>query len=131
MLGIGDRHLSNFMVDMESGGIVGIDFGHNFGTATQVEVAVHVPFSPFTAAVVTFLPLLNLQFLPIPELLPFRMTPQVTNLLLPHQELGQLRSCMVHVMRALRNSPTTILNTMDVFVKEPSLDWKVCLCVRV
>lgn len=44
MLGIGDRHLSNFMVDMESGGIVGIDFGHNFGTATQVEAAVHVPF---------------------------------------------------------------------------------------
>lgn len=36
ILGIGDRHLSNFMVDLESGGIVGIDFGHNFGTATQV-----------------------------------------------------------------------------------------------
>ncbi len=36
VLGIGDRHLSNFMVDMESGGVVGIDFGHNFGTATQV-----------------------------------------------------------------------------------------------
>jgi DNA-dependent protein kinase catalytic subunit len=36
VLGIGDRHLSNFMVDLESGGIVGIDFGHNFGTATQV-----------------------------------------------------------------------------------------------
>ncbi len=36
VLGIGDRHLSNFMVDMESGGVIGIDFGHNFGTATQV-----------------------------------------------------------------------------------------------
>lgn len=36
VMGIGDRHLSNFMVDLESGGIVGIDFGHNFGTATQV-----------------------------------------------------------------------------------------------
>jgi len=36
VLGIGDRHLSNFMVDLENGGIVGIDFGHNFGTATQV-----------------------------------------------------------------------------------------------
>ena len=37
VLGIGDRHLSNFMVDMESGGIVTIDFGHAFGTATQVK----------------------------------------------------------------------------------------------
>ena len=35
-LGIGDRHLSNFMVDLHSGGAVGIDFGHAFGTATQV-----------------------------------------------------------------------------------------------
>lgn len=38
ILGIGDRHLSNFMVDLENGGMIGIDFGHNFGTATQVHV---------------------------------------------------------------------------------------------
>lgn len=36
VLGIGDRHLSNFMVNTESGGIIGIDFGHAFGSATQV-----------------------------------------------------------------------------------------------
>lgn len=36
LLGIGDRHLSNFMVNTESGGIIGIDFGHAFGSATQV-----------------------------------------------------------------------------------------------
>lgn len=41
VLGIGDRHLSNYMVDMESGGVIGIDFGHAFGTATQVCIAVH------------------------------------------------------------------------------------------
>lgn len=36
VLGIGDRHLSNFMVDTDSGGMIGIDFGHAFGSATQV-----------------------------------------------------------------------------------------------
>ena len=36
ILGIGDRHLSNFLVDQDTGGSVGIDFGHAFGTATQV-----------------------------------------------------------------------------------------------
>ena len=36
ILGIGDRHLSNFMVDMQTGAMVGIDFGHSFHSATQV-----------------------------------------------------------------------------------------------
>ncbi|XP_064405997.1 DNA-dependent protein kinase catalytic subunit-like isoform X2 [Halichondria panicea] len=98
VLGIGDRHLSNYMVDMESGGVIGIDFGHAFGTATQ--------------------------FLPIPELIPFRLTPQVMNLLLPHKGHGLLRSCMVHTLRALRHSSAPLLNTMDVFVKEPHLEWQ-------
>ena len=70
--------------------------------------------------------LVSVQFLPFPELMPFRLTPQISHLLLPHLESGQLRSCMVHTLRALRNSPELLLNTMDVFVKEPSLDWKVC-----
>ena len=66
-----------------------------------------------------------LQFLPIPELIPFRLTPQVTNLLLPHKEHGLLRSCMVHTLRALRHCSAPLLNTMDVFVKEPHLEWQV------
>ena len=36
ILGIGDRHLSNTMIDLETGGVIGIDFGHAFGSATQV-----------------------------------------------------------------------------------------------
>lgn len=36
ILGIGDRHLSNFMINMETGGMIGIDFGHAFGSSTQV-----------------------------------------------------------------------------------------------
>jgi DNA-dependent protein kinase catalytic subunit len=66
-----------------------------------------------------------LQFLPFPELIPFRMSPQITNLVLPHTASGKLKCSMVHTLRALRNSPRLLLNTMDVFVKEPSLDWKV------
>jgi len=36
LLGIGDRHLSNFMVNLNTGQMIGIDFGHAFGSATQV-----------------------------------------------------------------------------------------------
>lgn len=53
------------------------------------------------------------------------MSPQITNVVLPHTASGKLKCCMVHTLRALRNSPRLLLNTMDVFVKEPSLDWKV------
>ena len=36
LLGIGDRHTTNFMIMMKSGLAVGIDFGHAFGSATEV-----------------------------------------------------------------------------------------------
>nr|XP_057916892.1 DNA-dependent protein kinase catalytic subunit isoform X2 [Doryrhamphus excisus] len=98
VLGIGDRHLSNFMINTETGGMIGIDFGHAFGSATQ--------------------------FLPVPELMPFRLTRQFLNLMQPLKESGLIQSVMVHSLRAYRNEPDLLLNTMDVFVKEPSLDWK-------
>ncbi|XP_077480903.1 DNA-dependent protein kinase catalytic subunit [Stigmatopora argus] len=98
VLGIGDRHLSNFMINTETGGMIGIDFGHAFGSATQ--------------------------FLPVPELMPFRLTRQFVNLMRPMKESGLIQSVMAHSLRAYRNEPDLLLNTMDVFVKEPSLDWK-------
>ena len=36
VLGIGDRHLDNFMLDKSSGRVIGIDFGHAFGSATYL-----------------------------------------------------------------------------------------------
>ncbi|KAM6908435.1 DNA-dependent protein kinase catalytic subunit [Lycodopsis pacificus] len=98
ILGIGDRHLSNFMINTETGGMIGIDFGHAFGSATQ--------------------------FLPVPELMPFRLTQQFVNLMQPLRESGLIQSIMVHSLRAYSAEPDLLLNTMDVFVKEPSLDWK-------
>uniref|UniRef100_A0A3P9H2R7 DNA-dependent protein kinase catalytic subunit n=1 Tax=Oryzias latipes TaxID=8090 RepID=A0A3P9H2R7_ORYLA len=98
ILGIGDRHLSNFMVNVETGGMIGIDFGHAFGSATQ--------------------------FLLVPELMPFRLTQQFVNLMQPLKESGLIQSIMVHSLRAYRAEPDLLLNTMDVFIKEPCLDWK-------
>lgn len=59
--------------------------------------------------------------------MPFRLTRQFVNLMRPLQESGLIRSVMVHSLRAFREQPDLLLNTMDVFVKEPSLDWKVCI----
>uniref|UniRef100_A0A8C6A8F9 DNA-dependent protein kinase catalytic subunit n=1 Tax=Marmota marmota marmota TaxID=9994 RepID=A0A8C6A8F9_MARMA len=98
LLGIGDRHLNNFLITMETGSMIGIDFGHAFGSATQ--------------------------FLPVPELVPFRLTRQFINLLLPMKEMGLMYSVMIHALRAFRAEADLLINTMDVFVREPSFDWK-------
>lgn len=98
LLGIGDRHLENFMVAMETGSVIGIDFGHAFGTATQ--------------------------FLPTPELMPFRLTRQFVSLMLPMKETGLMCMVMVHALRAFRSRAGLLTDTMEIFVKEPSFDWK-------
>ncbi|ESO12539.1 hypothetical protein HELRODRAFT_62290 [Helobdella robusta] len=98
ILGIGDRHLSNFMVNMLDGSLVGIDFGYAFGIATQ--------------------------FLAVPELVPFRLTNQMKVFMEPFQENGSFRAVMVKTLRCLRNNSRLLLSTMGVFILEPSLDWK-------
>eukprot|EP01129_Flabellula_baltica_P008061 TRINITY_DN3175_c0_g1_i1.p1 TRINITY_DN3175_c0_g1~~TRINITY_DN3175_c0_g1_i1.p1 ORF type:complete len:1540 (+),score=329.42 TRINITY_DN3175_c0_g1_i1:246-4622(+) len=98
IIGIGDRHLENFLLDLTTGGIVGIDFGHAFGTGTQL--------------------------LPVPELVPFRLTRQLRNVLLPLDSEGLLKHNMVQTLEALRQNKDIILNVMDIFIQEPLVDWQ-------
>jgi DNA-dependent protein kinase catalytic subunit len=110
LLGIGDRHLENFLLDCSDGQIVGIDFGHAFGSATEV--------------------------LPVPELMPFRLTRQLLHVMHPlsassaldtHDKMvvggGLYKESMIHVMTAMHQNQDLLLNTMDVFIKEPLVDW--------
>ena len=57
--------------------------------------------------------------------MPFRLTRQFRNLLLPLKDLGPYRIPMTDVLRALRLDSDLLLNTMDVFVHEPLIDWEV------
>lgn len=97
LLGIGDRHLNNSLICLKNGKVLGIDFGHAFGTATQI--------------------------LLVPELVPIRLTPHIINLMEPLREKSQFKACMIHALRAMRNSSNSLLATMNVFIEEPSLDW--------
>ena len=53
ILGLGDRHLDNLLMDEQSGAIVQIDFGMTFGIGASM--------------------------LPVPELIPCRVSPQVSH----------------------------------------------------
>lgn len=83
---------------MRSGALVPIDFGYSFGT--------------------------NVLILPVPELVPFRLTAQLKNFLLPLDPVDLLRNDMVRIMSALHGSRALISAVMEVFVKEPLVDWK-------
>ncbi|KAL3131372.1 hypothetical protein ABBQ38_007687 [Trebouxia sp. C0009 RCD-2024] len=96
--GVGDRHTDNFLVDMSSGTLVPIDFGYSFGTAVQV--------------------------LPIPELIPFRLTRQMTGALQPHDALALLQAPCTLAMSALRSGKDILEGIMGVFMREPLLDWQ-------
>lgn len=95
--GIGDRHLENFLVAEQDGAMVAIDFGHAFDTATWL--------------------------LPCPELVPFRLSRQLTAVMDPLGRQAILDDAMVHALRVLRKGSPTLLNVMDVFVKEPLIEW--------
>jgi DNA-dependent protein kinase catalytic subunit len=57
LIGIGDRHLENFLIDTSDGEVLGIDFGIAFGQGIH---------------------------LGIPELMPFRLTQQIEGVIAPH-----------------------------------------------
>lgn len=97
ILGIGDRHLKNILISLDNGEIIPIDFGFAFGTATQI--------------------------IPVPELVPFRLTPQFIKLMEPLNKDGLIKETMIHCLRALRRNKSSIVATLDVFIQEPSIDW--------
>lgn len=98
LLGIGDRHLSNILLDDKTGRLIGIDFGMAFGAASDTSV---------------------------PELVPFRLSTHFVNVLEPLGIEGMIRKNMIKVLRCLRDSSRKILICLEVFVKEPTLDWQL------
>lgn len=97
ILGIGDRHMDNFLLNSANGRVVGIDFGHAFGTATQ--------------------------FLYIPELMPFGLTRQLVGVLAPHGYDGILKHDMIETLQVLENNKDLLLDVLAIFVKEPLIAW--------
>ena len=91
-MGIGDRHLENFLISQTSGCIYGIDFGIAFDSGLH---------------------------LTIPELIPFRLTPQIQQLIEPYSLKGHMK----HALYALKRNKSIILDTCTIFIKEPLLEW--------
>lgn len=98
ILGIGDRHLDNFLLHTPTGNVVGIDFGHAFGSATYL--------------------------LPVPELMGVRLTRQITTFLRPLDTPVLLKGHMEVTLEALRGRRVDLMRLLEVFLSEPIVDWE-------
>jgi hypothetical protein len=97
LLGIGDRHVSNVLVHEASGRVAAIDFGHAFGSATEL--------------------------LPVPELIPFRLTENMVNVYAPLKTEIVLEQTMIKVYEVLSRHKRDLQTLVQVFVNEPTVDW--------
>lgn len=56
--------------------------------------------------------------------MPFRLTRQLTGFLQPLDSSGLLKFNMTYALQAFKDNSDLLLNTMNVFVAEPLLDWR-------
>lgn len=96
VLGIGDRHLGNTLINKSNAKMIGIDFGISFCAGIHLD---------------------------IPELLPCRLTSHFVNVIDPHGVEGIIKRNMIHAMRCLREHKETLLICLEMFIKLPTMDW--------
>jgi FKBP12-rapamycin complex-associated protein len=97
LLGLGDRHMMNIMMDTRSGKLVHIDFGDCF------EVAIH-----------------REQF---PERVPFRLSRQLVLALELAGIRGTLASACQMILRRVRENVDQILGLLSMFTYDPLHQW--------
>ena len=85
------RHAQNLLVCTRTGSSVQIDFGHAFGSGF---------------------------ILPIPELVPFRMTPQIQTLMLPFKSgAGLARETMITALKAVKDNRYIMAQSIMTFAR--------------
>ncbi|PVG01028.1 hypothetical protein CPB86DRAFT_728198 [Serendipita vermifera] len=98
ILGLGDRHLSNILMDAKTGEVVHIDLGVAFDQG---------------------------KLLAIPELVPFRLTSDIVDGLGIAGTEGVFRRCCEEALRVLREGSDTIKTVLEVFKYDPLHQWAV------
>lgn len=99
ILGLGDRHPSNLMLDRSTGKVVHIDFGDCFEIAMQREK--------------------------FPEKVPFRLTRMLVNAMEVSGIEGSFKITCQHVMRVVRDNKESLLAVLEAFVHDPLLNWRL------
>uniref|UniRef100_UPI00358E8336 serine/threonine-protein kinase mTOR-like n=1 Tax=Myxine glutinosa TaxID=7769 RepID=UPI00358E8336 len=99
ILGLGDRHTSNLMLDRLRGKILHIDFGDCFEVAMTREK--------------------------FPEKIPFRLTRMLTNAMEVTGLDGNYRITCHNVVEVLREHRDSVMAVLEAFVYDPLLNWRL------
>ncbi|XP_074581436.1 uncharacterized protein LOC141837962 [Curcuma longa] len=96
ILGLGDRHLDNILMDFSTGEIVHIDYNICFDKGRRLKV---------------------------PEIVPFRLTQIIETALGLTGTEGTFRSNCEAVMKVLQKNKDIILMLLEVFIWDPLVEW--------
>lgn len=96
IIGLGDRHPSNLLIDKITGKVIHIDFGDCF------ERAANRPF--------------------LPEVVPFRLTRMMVRALGPAGVDGLFKSSFINMSNVLRDNKRVLVMVLAIFVHEPLID---------
>ncbi|KAM4698242.1 serine/threonine-protein kinase SMG1 [Rhinophrynus dorsalis] len=96
IIGLGDRHLDNVLIDMTTGEVVHIDYNVCFEKGKSLRV---------------------------PEKVPFRMTQNIESALGVTGVEGVFRLSCEQVLHIMRRGRETLLTLLEAFVYDPLVDW--------
>ena len=97
IIGLGDRHAENILIDTSSGECVHVDFDCIFDKGL---------------------------LLPRPEVIPFRLTPNMLDAFGPTGADGMYTGALTESMRTLRKNRDTLLSVLEPFLNDPVINFK-------
>lgn len=100
IIGLGDRHCSNILVDQQTAEVVHIDLGIAFEQG---------------------------KFLMTPERVPFRLTGNVVDGMGATGVEGPMRRCCEETLRVLRDQKEALLTVLEVLLHDPLYKWGLTL----
>ncbi|KAJ7577108.1 phosphatidylinositol 3-kinase [Mycena floridula] len=99
ILGLGDRHPSNLLLERSTGKVVHIDFGDCFEVAMNREK--------------------------FPEKVPFRLTRMLTHAMEVSGIEGSFRNTCEITMQVLRDNKESLMAVLEAFVYDPLINWRL------